>query len=172
MSTTFLTLYLFSTSSTWSSGAGTSHDVGEESGGNTPVGRTLGQQSTAGGLLNALLRAYAHKAKEYADYAWFVDEDFDQARFKKERLAMIRSIWVLFGRELIYNAAESESRFVGFFAAATSGDKEMKRWQKDMIESGCWYVSTAGQQSDEEFEEIVRKERVLTAMYTTSEISP
>ena len=41
-------------------------------------------------------------------------------------------------------------------------------WQREMIEMGCWYVSMAGQELDEEFEEMVRKECLLKKMYTVS----
>ena len=124
-------LYLFATSSDWSSigpryrravvdtvatssttgtdlgrfgsdfGTGVNHGPSVEGGANPVTGETLGQ-STAGSMLNALLDAYARKVKEYLDYTWFVDEDHDQHRFRKERLAVIRSIWISFGREVIY----------------------------------------------------------------------
>ena len=48
------------------------------------------------------------------------------------------------------------------------GEEEIKMWQREMVEVGCWYVSTAGESPDEEFEEIVRKERVLGRMYAVS----
>jgi hypothetical protein len=56
-------------------------------------------------------------------------------------------------------------------AADAGGDKEMKRWQSGVIEVGCWYVSMAGQKSDEEFEVIAKEEHVLKGMYTISETS-
>ena len=144
----------------------TSHGISVGSRAKLGAGETLGLQSAAGALLDALLRAYARKVKDYPDYAWFVDEEHDQCKFQRERLAV--SIWVLFGREIIYNAVEAKSRFVGFFAADVDEDEKVKMWQREMIEAGCWYVSMAGQKSDEEFEEIVRKEGVLKRMYTVS----
>ena len=191
-------LYLFSTSSGWSPtrsgfylttmdtdgiqstsnvgpnnlvpdvGAVANNGIGFEDGTIPGVGEILGQQSTAGTLLDSLLRAYAHKLKDYPDYAWFVDEEHNQRRFRKERLAVIRSIWVLFGMEVICNSVGAMSRFVGFFAEGVDRDEKMKMWRREMIEVGCWYVSMAGQKTDEEFEEIVRKEGVLKRMYTIS----
>ena len=81
---------------------------------------TLGR-STAGSLLNALFEAYARKVKEYPDYAWFVDEDYDRRRYRKERLAVIRSIWISFGREAIYVAIEASRRFSRFFVVDVGG---------------------------------------------------
>ena len=134
------------------------------------MGEPLGCQSAAGTLMDALLEAYACKVKESPDYAWFVDEDYDQRRLKKHRLAVIRSIWILFGREVIYNSVEAGARFVMFFAVGGDGDEgeEIKMWQREMIEVGCWYVSVAGESSDDEFEEVVRRECVLKRMYTVS----
>ena len=184
-------LYLFSMSSVWSStepsyhravmdiaatlstsstglglltpdfGAGVGEDPSVEGGAKSVVEETLGLRDAAGCLLNALLDAYARKVKEYPDYAWFVDEGYDQRRFRRERLAVIRSIWILFGRELIYDAAEAKSRF---FAVDVDGDEnreEEEMWQRMMIELGCWYVSRAGESSDEEFAEVVKNEGVL-----------
>ena len=163
-------LHLFSASSAWSSAQPhhrkASHDVLVGSG----PGPVAERRSTAESLLDALLRAYAHKIKGFPDYAWFVDENYDQGRFKEDRLAVIRSIWVLFGREVIYNAVESKSRFVRFFSTDPDGDggEEMKMWQREMIELGCWYISAAGQSRDQEFQEVVRKELLLERMYTPS----
>jgi len=188
-------LYLFSTSSDWSStephrhravldtivtspipGAGPSKSgldfgAGVSHGGAKPVrDETLGWQSAAGALLNALLVAYARKVRDYPDYAWFVDEDHEQRRYRGERLAVIRSIWILFGREVVYNVVEAKGRFVGFFAAGVDGDEteEIKMWQREMIEVGCWYVLMAGDSPDEEFEETVRRESMLRRIYTVS----
>jgi len=189
-------LYLFSTSSAWSStepryrhavmdtiaisstpgvgpdlfrpgsGPGVSHGVSSEGRADPVTGETLGWRSSARALLNALMDAYACKVKEYPDYAWLVDEDYDQHRSREERLAVIRSIWILFGREIIYITAEAEVRFEMFFTV--DGDKDEKEmWQKEMIEVGCWYVLVAGESTDEEFEEAVRKESVLKRMYYT-----
>ena len=149
---------------------GVNDDPGFGGGAGLVTGETLGR-STAGSLLNALLEAYAGKAKEYPDYAWFVDGDYDQRRFRKERLAMIRSIWISFGREVIYVAIEADCRFSRFFAVDVDGgegEEETKVWQRAMIEVGSWYVLTAGGSPDEEFEDIVRKEGVLRRMYTVS----
>ena len=125
----------------------------------------LGWQSTAGTLLSTLLEAYARKVKEYPEYAWFVDEDYNRRRFRKERLAVIRSIWILFGREVIYDAVEVKDKF---FTAGADGDEkeEVEAWQTAMIEVGCWYVLRAGESLDEEFEKVVREEGVLKRMYT------
>ena len=163
-------LHLFSTSSARSSAQPhhrkVSHNILLESG----AGPVAERRSTAESLLDALLRTYANKVKGFSDYTWFVDENYDQGRFKEERLAMIRSIWVLFGREVIYNAVESKSMFVRFFSTDPDGDggEEMMMWQREMVEFGCWYISAAGQSQDEEFEGAVRKERLLKRMYTTS----
>ena len=194
-------LYLFSTSSAWSStgprcrrtvsdatvilsildaslgqigpdsGIGASRGIGVEGGANPGTGETLGRGSTAGALMNALLRTYGCKVKEYPDYAWSVDEDYDRGRYKKERLAVIRSIWILFGREIIYNSVEAGTRFFGLLAVdADRGEREEeeKMWQREMIDVGCWYVSMGGESRDEEFEEAVRREGVLKMMYTVS----
>ncbi|KAF9779002.1 hypothetical protein BJ322DRAFT_1090915 [Thelephora terrestris] len=191
-------LYLFSTSSGWSSiwsnchptvmdniairstsnagpdnllsdvGAVTSHGICYEGKKNPRTGQTLGWPPTAGALLDALLRSYARNVKEYPGHAWFVDEEYDQRKYQKERLAVIRSIWVLFGMEVIHNSVEAKGRFVGFFAADVDGGEQIGMWQREMIEVGCWYVSMAGEKPDEEFEEIVRKEGVLKRMYTVS----
>lgn len=115
--------------------------------------------------MDALLKAYARKVKEYPNYAWFVDEDYDQHRYKKERLAVIRSIWILFGREVIYNSVEAGARF---FTVGGEGEEEIKMWQREMIEVGCWYVLVAGESPDEEFEETVRTECMLRRMYDVS----
>ena len=193
-------LYLFATSSSWSSiglryhhvvvdpvaisltlGAdlgqfgsdfrgGVGHGLSVEGGAKPVTDETLGR-STAGSLLNALLDAYAHKVKEYPDYTWFVDEEYDQHRFRKERLAMIRSIWISFGREVIYVAIEADCRFSRFFTMGVDGgegEKVATVWQKVMIEVGRWYVLTAGERPDDAFEEAVRKEDVLGRMYTVS----
>jgi len=194
-------LFLFSTSSVWSSteprfrsatvgafailptssasigrfgtnsGVGFGHGIDAEGGAGPVKGEPPGWWSTAGTIMDGLLVAYAHKVKEYPDYVWFVDEDYDQHRLKKERLAVIRSIWILFGREVIYNSVEAGARFVGFFAVGGDGGEssdEVQMWQREMIEVGCWYVSVAGESSDEEFEEAVRRECVLKRMYTIS----
>ena len=138
-------LYLFSTSSAWSSadpryrhavtgtavtrstsvtglgrfgcdlGGGICHGTVVEGGAEPIVGETLGWRSAADTLMDALLKAYARKVKEYPDYAWFVDEEYDQRRYKKERLAVIRSIWILFGREVVCNSVEAGARFARFF---------------------------------------------------------
>jgi len=187
-------LYLFSTSSTWSSTEpryrravmdtispassiglgqfgpdfGISGGPGAEGAG-PETGETLVWRSAAGNILSALLETYAQKVKEYPDYAWFVNETHNTHALRKERLAVIRSIWILFGREVIYNAIEAESCFSKFFPVA--GDEkevEVRMWQRVMIEVGSWYVSRAGESSDEEFEEVVRKESVLREMYTVS----
>jgi hypothetical protein len=186
-------LYLFSTSSGWSPtwskphptvtsirstpnagpgnlppdvGAVTSHGICHAGKKNPRTGQTLGWQSAAGALLDALLRSYALNVKDYPGHTWFVDEEYDQRRYQKERLAVIRSIWVLFRMEVIHNPVEAKSTFVGFFAADADGGERMKMWQREMIEVGCWYVSMAGEKPDEEFEEIVRREGVLKRMYT------
>ena len=177
-------LYLYSTSSAWSSrhalmntvvtspasGMGLDQfgpDFGIGVGGGP--GGALGGRSPAGNLLNALLEAYARKVKEYPDYAWFVGEDHDHHRFRKERLAVIRSIWILFGREIIYNMIEAEPKFSKFSPVGVSnGDEKevgIKAWQRVMVEVGSWYVSQAGESSNEEFEEVVSKEGVLKRMY-------
>lgn len=186
-------LYLYSTSSTWShrhriatdtidstssaglcestsdSGAGTSQCSSKEGGLCSVAGDGLELQSPVGSLRCALLRAYAQKVKDYPSYAWLVDDDLDQCRFEKERLAVIRSIWIFFGREIIYYSIDMKLNFTEFFSAGADGDEEMKVWQREVIETGCWYVSMAGQESDEEFEEIVRKECVLRGIYTMSQ---
>jgi hypothetical protein len=51
-----------------------------------------------------------------------VDESYDQGRLKEELLAVIKSIWVLFGMELIHNAVGSKSMFVRFFSTDPDGD--------------------------------------------------
>lgn len=43
--------------------------------------------------------------------------------------------------------------------------KEIKTWKREMIELGQ-YVPMAGQKLGEEFEELVRKERVPKGIYT------
>ena len=191
-------LYLLSTSSAWSSadprsrrvataissasaagsgrlgsdsGAGIYNGTGVEGGANLVTGETLGWRSAAGTLMDALLRAYARKVKEYPNYAWFVDEEYGQRKFKKERLAVIRSIWILFGREVIYNCVDAYDRFARFLTLDGDGGEdggEVKIWQREMIEVGCWYVSVAGESPDEEFEEIVGKECVLRRMYAVA----
>ena len=121
--------------------------------------------------MDALLRAYARKVKEYPNYAWFVDEEYGQRKFKKERLAVIRSIWILFGREVIYNCVDAYDRFARFLTLDGDGGEdggEVKIWQREMIEVGCWYVSVAGESPNEEFEEIVGKECVLRRMYAVA----
>lgn len=191
-------LYLLSTSSAWSSadprsrrvataissasaagsgrlgsdsGAGIYNGTGVEGGANLVTGETLGWRSAAGTLMDALLRAYARKVKEYPNYAWFVDEEYGQRKFKKERLAVIRSIWILFGREVIYNCVDAYDRFARFLTLDGDGGEdggEVKIWQREMIEVGCWYVSVVGESPDEEFEEIVGKECVLRRMYAVA----
>jgi hypothetical protein len=177
-------LYLFATSSAWSTadlgcrrvvtdtivilptsttGPGQSetfHRTSAKGGSKPATGEMLGRRSAAGTLMDALLKAYARKVKEYPNYAWFVDEH-DRRGYKKERLAVIRSIWILFGMEVIYNSVAAGARFARFFTV----EEEIKVWQGEMIEVGCWYASVAGESADEEFEEIVRKERVLGRMY-------
>jgi len=193
-------LYLFATSSSWSSigphyrravvdtlaissapGAdpgqfgsdfGVGVNRGVEGGAEFVTGKTLGR-STARSLLNALLEACARKVKEYSDYAFLVDEDYDQRRLglRKERLAVIRSFWTSFGREVIYVTIEADCRFSSFFAVGVDegeGEEEAKAWQRAMIEIGSWYVLKAGESPDEEFEEVVRKESVLRRTYTVS----
>ena len=193
-------LYLFATSSSWSLvgpryrravvdtigisltpgadpgrlgsdfGDGVDHGPEVEGGAELVTGETLGK-SAAGSMLNALFEAYARKVKEHPDYAWFVDGDRDKHKFRKERLAVIRSIWISFGREVIYVAIEADCRFSSFFAVDVGGgegEEEVKAWQRAMIEVGSWYVLTAGKSPDEEFEEVVRKEGVLRRMYTVS----
>ena len=152
------------------SGAGICHGTGVEGGAKPTMGETLGWQTAAGTLMDALMKAYARKVKEYPNYIWFVDEEYDQRRYQKERFAVIRSIWILFGREVIYNSVEAGSRLARFFTVDVDGgeDEEIKMWQREMIEVGCWYVSVAGESPDEEFEEIVRKERMLGMMYAVS----
>ena len=151
-------------------GIGASRGIGAEGGANPGTGETLGRGSAAGTLMNALLRTYGCKVKEYPDYAWFVDEDYDQGRYKKEPLAVIRSIWILFGREAIYVSVEAGTRFFRLLAVDADGGEreEEKKWQREMIEVGCWYVSMGGESRDEEFEEAVRREGVLKMMYTVS----
>jgi hypothetical protein len=164
-------LHLFSTSSVWSLAQPhhrkASHNVLLESG---TVPGVAEPGSPVGSLLDALLRAYAHKIKSFPDYAWFVDENYDHGLFKEERLAVIKSIWVLFGRELINNVVESKSMFVRFFSPDPDGDggEEMKMWQREVMEIGCWYISAAGESQGKEFEEVVRKERLLKKAYTVS----
>ena len=196
-------LYLYSTSSAWSStelpyrravldatvvsptssiglgqfgpdfGIGASDGLGAEGGTKHTRGEMLGRRSIAGSILNALLEAYAHKVKEYPNYAWFVNDNHDDHNLKKDRLAVIRSIWILFGRELIYNAIEAEPKFTKFFHVGIVNEDEkevgIKVWQRVMIEVGCWYVSKAGESLDEGFEQVVRREGVLKRMYTVSE---
>jgi len=191
-------LYLLSTSSAWSSadprsrrvataissasaagpgqlgsdsGTGIHNGTGVEGGANPVTGETLGWRSAAGTLMDTLLKSYARKVKEYPNYAWFVDEEYDQRRYKKERLAVIRSIWILFGREVIYNSVDAYDRFARFITLDGDGGEdegEIKIWQKEMIEVGCWYVSVAGESLDGEFEEMVGKERVLGRMYAVA----
>ena len=154
-------------------GAGARHGIGVGAGGgaNPVTSGTPGVQSAARTLLNALLNAYARKVKEHPDYAWFVDEDHDQRRYKRERLAVIRSIWILFGREVIFDSVEGRDWFVKCCARGVDGgekEEEIRLWQREMIEVGFWYVSVAGESTDEAFEEAVRKECVLKRMYTAS----
>lgn len=199
-------LYLFSTSSSWSSiesrhhhavvdttaispassvdlgrfgpdfGTGVSYGPGAEGGAEPVTGETLGLRSAAGSLLDALLEAYARKMREYPDYAWFVDEDYDRRRFRKERLTVIRSIWVSFGREVIYMSVDAESMFTRFFVVGVDGGERegerLKVWQRAMVEVGSWYISRAGECPDEEFEDVVRKEGVLRRMYTRASGAP
>ena len=196
-------LYLYSTSSAWSStelryrravvgttavsptstiglgqfgpdfGIGADDDLGAKGGTRDTTGEILGRRSVAGTILAALLETYAHKLKEYPTYAWLANDDHDDHRLRKDRLAIIKSIWILFGREIIYNTIEAESRFSKFFfpvGMVNEDEKEVgiKAWQRVMIEVGSWYVSKAGESSGEGFEEIVRKEGVLRRMYTAS----
>ena len=59
-----------------------------------------------------------------------------------------------------------KSRFFGIFTVDDDGDvKKIKTWKREMIELGQ-YVSMAGQKLGEEFEELVRKERVPKGIYT------
>ena len=181
-------LYLFATSSAWCStepcsrrgvtdtllipstqfGSDSGSGANRGEGGGRPVtGETLGRRSPAAVLMDALLKAYAGKVKDYPDYAWLVDEEYDRRRYEKERLAAIRSIWVLFGREVIFNSVDAASRLADFFTL-DGKEEEVKVWQKEVIEVGCWYVSVAGESSDEEFEDIVKRERLLKRMYTVS----
>ena len=154
-------------------GIGVCDGFGAEGGTKHMTGEMLGQRSIAGSVLNALLEAYAHKIKEHPNYAWFVDEDHDDHKLRKDRLAIIRSIWVLFGREIIYNASEVEPKFSKFLLpVGVDGDEKevgIKALERVMIEVGSWYVLKAGESSDEGFEEVVRKEGVLKRMYTVSE---
>ena len=167
-------LYLLSTSSAWSSPESHCRHTVEDAItilAKPVTGGMLGWWSAAGTLTDALLKAYALKVKEYPDYAWFVDEDYDQHRLKKERLAVIRSIWILFGREVIFGSVEAKVKFAGFFTVdgdGGEGEEEVKMWQREMIEVGYRYVSVAGESSDEEFEVAVRKESVLKRLYTVS----
>ena len=134
---------------------------------NLGSGEMLG--SAGRNLLDAMLKAYATKVSDYPDYAWFVGEERDQRRFKKERLAVIRSVWISFGREIIYVGVEAKRIFARFFSAdATGGEDEVKMWQREVIAVGCWYISMAGQKEDEEFGGVVREERLLKKMYTIS----
>ena len=180
-------LYLFATSSAWCStepcsrrgvtdtllvprqfGTGSGSGANRGEGVGKPVkGETLGWRSPAAVLMDALLKAYAGKVKEYPDYAWLVDEEYEGRRYEKERFAAIRSIWVLFGREVIFNSVDAAARLADFFTMDAK-EEEVKVWQKEMIEVGCWYVSMAGESSDEEFEDMVRRERLLKPMYTIS----
>ena len=162
-----LTAWLYMYSALPDPGVGTSHGIDNEDG----AGEEVEWRSAAGSLLRALLGAYARKVKGYPDYAWFVDEEYDQCRFKKERLAAIRTVWVLFGREVICGVVGLKFKFAGFFAADSGGDEEMKAWQRGMLQVGCWYVSMAGEKPDGEFEEIVRRESVLKRIYTISKNS-
>ena len=62
-------------------------------------------------------------------------------------------------------------RIVGFpgsspWAVMVAREEDAKMWQRLMIEAGRWYVLTAGESSDEVFEEVVRKEDVLRRVYT------
>ena len=188
-------LYLFSTSSVWSSteshyrravmdavatglgrfgpdfGIRPSNGPGTEGTTEPAMDETLWRRSNAANILITLQEAYAHQVKEYPDYAWLVDEEHDHHGLGKERLAVIRSIWILFGREVIYNAIEAEIRFSRFFPMGINGgekEAEMKWWQRVMIEVGSWHVSMAGDSSDEEFEEVVRRDGVLRRVYTVS----
>ena len=191
-------LYLFSTSSVWSSGEPrrrhvvmdttatlsksspchgqfrpdfrvvVSDGVGVEGGTKSTTGEPQWWRSSAGSLLNALLEAYARKVKEYSTYAWFVDEDYDQRKFRKERLAVIRSIWILFGMEIIYDSVEAKDRFFPECGDGGERGEEAKTWQRAVIEVGCWYVSRAGGSTDEEFEVAVKNECLLGRMYTLS----
>ena len=72
----------------------------------------------------------------------------------------------LFWRELICNAVWVKSRSFGVFTVDDDGDvKEIKTWKREMIKLGQ-YVSMAGQKLDEEFEKLVRKERIPKGIYT------
>ena len=189
-------LYLFATSSSWSSigprcrrvgvdtiaissaldadpgqfgsdfGDGVNSGPGVEVGAESVTGEMLGR-STAGSLLNALLEAYARKVEEHSDYAPLIDEDYDKGRYRKERLAAIRSIWISFGREVIYVAIEADCLFSRFFTVGV--EEEAKVLQRAVIEIGSWYVLKAGKSPDEEFEEVMRKEDMLRRMYKVSE---
>ena len=160
-------LYLFSTASAWSSTKPRFRSAG---GVKPATGKPLGWRSAAGTFMDALLEAYGRKVKEHPDYVWFIDEEHNQRRFKKERLAVIRSIWILFGMEVVNNSVQAVDKFVGFFTmdVGRGGGEEIKMWQKEMIEVGCWYVLVAGESSGDEFEEVVRRECVLGRMYTVS----
>ena len=68
--------------------------------------------------------------------------------------------------ELTHNAVWVKSRFFGIFTVDDDGDvKEIKTWKREMIELGQ-YVSMAGQKLGEEFEELVRKERIPKGIYS------
>jgi hypothetical protein len=70
------------------------------------------------------------------------------------REAVIRSAWILHGRDMIYNAVERNFHII----PGESEEKGCER-QKEMIDCGAWYIRAAMQgpkQQDMEEEKFLR----------------
>jgi hypothetical protein len=109
-------------------------------------------------LFHGILRSITRVPVLFMDHESFADRP-EEERF---RLQVIRSTWIVHGRELIYDATLTNTAYK--FERILHSDVEA--WRKKVIELGCWYVRVAAETMDTDFKVAVGKEAFLSPLYS------
>lgn len=107
----------------------------------------------------ACFMAYALRLRASRFHSWIINADRpEEERF---RLQVIRSTWILHGRELVFNATLTDTAYK--FERILHSNVEA--WRKKVVELACWYVRVAAETTDADFKVAVGKEMFLSPLY-------
>jgi hypothetical protein len=107
----------------------------------------------------ACFTAYARQLHASSLYSWILDADSPVE--ERYRLQVIRSTWILHGRELIFDVTlpEVAHKFERILHSDIEG------WKRKVVELGCWYVRVAAETTDIDFKAALQKEEFLSLKY-------
>ncbi|KAF8633269.1 hypothetical protein AX17_004444 [Amanita inopinata Kibby_2008] len=107
----------------------------------------------------SLFSTYAHRLRGSTQFSWIINPRSQSE--ERQRMRVIRSTWILHGRELISDAT---APYMSFKFERILRDR-LDAWKKRVVEVGCWYVQMAVVDSDSAFSSIVAQERFLRSLY-------